>query len=296
MKKSRIRELSLEMTVGAFMFMVLLALALFTIVLSSERFFKEYYPIEVLFDEVMGLREGDTVFVRGVEAGKVKELRLEANAVRVIANMEAEVRLKEDYRVEIVASSVLGGKRLQIYEGAPAAQPLAGDAEIRGVPPVDIIAEAGETIDLVRSALDEGGILNNLKETMIHVEEITRKFGDGEGTLGKLLADDKVYNDLNEITANLKDVSSRLAEGKGTLGRLLSEDDTLYQNLNEAIDAIKDVTTTISGGKGTLGKLAKDDELYNELKNLLSEARSAIDDIRETSPVTTFSSIFFGAF
>jgi hypothetical protein len=56
------------------------------------------------------------------------------------------------------------------------------------------------------------------------------------------------------------------------------------------------VTETISSGEGTLGKLARDDELYEEAKLLLHEIRAAVDDIREVTPITTFTSIFFGAF
>jgi hypothetical protein len=56
------------------------------------------------------------------------------------------------------------------------------------------------------------------------------------------------------------------------------------------------VAQTLSKGEGTLGKLAKNDELYTQLNELLGEARAAIDDLRETTPVVSFSSIFFGAF
>jgi hypothetical protein len=33
-----------------------------------------------------------------------------------------------------------------------------------------------------------------------------------------------------------------------------------------------------------------------EFQGLLREGRAALDDIRETSPITTFTSIFFGVF
>ena len=76
----------------------------------------------------------------------------------------------------------------------------------------------------------------------------------------------------------------------------MSEDDNLYRDLSAAAAAIKDVTTSISQGDGTLGKLTRDDELYQDAKLLLNEIRAAIDDLRETTPVTTFTSVFFGAF
>jgi phospholipid/cholesterol/gamma-HCH transport system substrate-binding protein len=96
--------------------------------------------------------------------------------------------------------------------------------------------------------------------------------------------------------ANLQDVSVRLANGEGTLGKLLSEDDKLYQDLSASMANLRTITDKVGSGEGTLGKLINDDQVYTEAQKLLGELRAAIDDMRETSPVTTFSTIFFGAF
>ena len=86
MKKSRMQETSIEVTVGAFMFMILLALGFFTIVLSRENVFRKSYAMMVVFKDVRGLREGDNVFVRGVDVGKIKTLSVERDGVRVRAD------------------------------------------------------------------------------------------------------------------------------------------------------------------------------------------------------------------
>ncbi len=56
------------------------------------------------------------------------------------------------------------------------------------------------------------------------------------------------------------------------------------------------MSDAVAQGEGTLGRLLTDEGLYVEFEALLREGRAALDDIRETSPVTTFTSIFFGAF
>jgi phospholipid/cholesterol/gamma-HCH transport system substrate-binding protein len=96
--------------------------------------------------------------------------------------------------------------------------------------------------------------------------------------------------------SNLKEISERLANGEGTLGKLMSKDDQLYQDLSVSMANIRSITDKVGSGEGTLGKLVNDDEIYNEARKLLAELRAAIDDMRETSPVTTFSTTFFGAF
>ncbi len=286
----------MEVTVGAFMFMILLALGFFTIVLSRENFLSRTYHVQVVFDNVKGLREGDNVFVRGVSVGRIKTLEIKPDGVHVGVNLEQPVELHEDYAIEILPSSVLGGRYLNIYEGSHGAPLIPKTEVVRGVTPVDLIDEATKTTQMIKKALDEGKIIDNLKATMSQLNDVTAKLSRGEGSIGKLLTDEKVYNDLQEITSNLKDISDRAAKGKGTIGKLLSEDDQLYTNLVEASASIKNISAAIEKGDGTLGKLVRDDKLYEEAKITLHEIRAAIDDFREAVPITTFSSIFFGAF
>jgi len=331
MRKSRIKELSMEVTVGAFMFMVLLALGVFTIILSSENIFRPSYLMDVLFEDVMGLRVGDKVLVRGVEVGKVKGVSLEPDGVHLQLSLQSRVLVKTDYRIDILPSSVLGGKHVQIYEGTLQAKPLNRDLQLRGTTPIDLVDQASRTIESIREALEEGGILENLKTTMAQFKEITSKLNEGEGTLARLMNNSEIYDELKIITKNLGEVSTRLTEGKGTLAKLLSEDDHLYQDLSSAVKSIREMAQSIQDGKGTLGKLlseddqiyndlaaaaksirelthsinegegtlgklAKDDTLYEDVKVLVREIRATVDDFRETAPITTFTSVFFGAF
>ncbi|MBP7830429.1 MAG: MCE family protein [Kiritimatiellae bacterium] len=296
MKRSRLQETSIEVTVGAFMFMVLLALGFFTIVLSRENLFAKRYELDVVFKHVLGLRQGDNVFVRGVDVGKVKALHITPEGVHVLASLEQPVTLREDYKIEILPSSVLGGRYLGVHEGSEDNPLLPEGTVIRGVTPVDLLDEATRTVQLIKKGVEEGRIIENISAAADGVRKLMARLEEGEGTLGKLLTDETLYANLKDISENLKQITARVNDGKGTVGRLLSEDDTLYQDLSAAVAAVKDVTVSIAEGDGTLGKLTRDDELYEQAKLLMNEIRGAIDDLRETTPVTTFTSVFFGAF
>jgi len=126
---------------------------------------------------------------------------------------------------------------------------------------------------------------------------VAERLEAGQGTLGKLLSeDDTVYQDISATVASLKDVSERLNRGEGTLGKLLSSDDQLYDDLSGTVASLKNVAAKIENGEGVLGKLVNDDKLYQDIEATVGEVRATVDDMRETSPITTFSSIFFGAF
>jgi len=261
MRRNRMRELSMEVLVGTFMFVALLSLCVFTIVLSRENVFKQTYPFEVVFNDVMGLRDGDNVVMRGMTVGKVKAMTLEGEGVRVAAALQRPVYLKKGYQIEVVISSVLGGRYLQIYEGTAGAEPIAPDAVIKGQPPKDVMA-------LVSAVAAD-------------LKDITGKINSGQGTMGKLLNDDALYNDardvVNEVKAAVKD--------RG-----------LIKNLEVSMANLNEISEKINHGEGTLGLLVNDESLYVEVKQMIGDIRATVDEIRETSPIVTFSSIFFGAF
>ena len=304
------KDLSIEVLVGFFMFIILIALGVFTIILSRQNFLQKKYPVAVAFGEVSGLRDGDNVFLRGMKVGVVKETALKDNQVIVRADLDVPVQFREGYKVEVVASSMLGGKQLKIEEGPLSALPLPEGSRIAGTEPTDILEELGAAVAGIRIMIDqvssgkgtlgklinEDAVYDSLQETLANLRDVSSKLVKGEGTVGKLLNDETVYADLQSTMSNLKDVSGRLANGEGTLGKLLSKDDQLYQDISATMTNLRTITDKVGSGEGTLGKLVNDDHIYVEAEKLLGELRAAIDDMRETSPVTTFSTVLFGAF
>ncbi|MFT5125589.1 MAG: phospholipid/cholesterol/gamma-HCH transport system substrate-binding protein [Kiritimatiellia bacterium] len=354
MKRPRRHDITAEVIVGAFMFIIIFLLASFTILISKNSFFKESFPMVVRFNDVGGLKVGESVYMRGVKVGVVGEMQMIENqpAVNAIIELEKPIRLREDYAFEVQAASMLGGMKLVVIEGSPDKPWLESMNNLIGQPPANILDEATKALEYIRNALDDGGIMQNLSLAMDNLQEITSKLNqgtgtvarlinddeiytkandlmtslqsasddlavvtqritDGKGTLGKLMSEDStLYDDLQVSMANLKSISTRIEEGKGTVGKLLSEEETLYNNLVDASESFKNMSDDIASlgekmnsGQGTVGKLMNDDELYDEIKklvenasNVMGDAQATIDDFRETSPLTTFSSILFGAF
>ena len=323
------RQMAIEATVGTFAFLIIAVLFGLTTYLSEELLFRKYQYLEVVFESVSGLRVGDEVNARGVTIGKVKEIALAPDGVHVRARLDVPVELHEGYRVEVANGSMLGGRFLSVELGDPAAPQLALDAPLQGSASADLMDAATKTVQDIQAALNDG-VLADLKAAMAQIRKITEGLGEGdgtisrllnddqlygdiqqivanvrtisdaiakgEGTIGKLVMDDEVYGKLQEIAANLGDISDRLAKGEGTMGRLLSKDDQVYLDLAAAIAQVRSIAESVGRGEGSVGKLLADDGVYREVQGLLREGRAAVDDMRETSPVTTFTSIFFGAF
>ncbi len=290
-------ELRMEVVVGAFVVMVFLGLGYFTIILSREKFFGQKYTLEVVFEDVMGLRDGDNVVVRGMVVGKVKTLALREDGVHVVASLEQPLDLREGYRITIVSTSILGGRYLQVDEGPPSGLKLPVNTVFRGERPYDLMADAAEVVNTVRRALTSGGVVSNVQEIAAGLREVVARANSGEGTIGKLLSsDDTLYSNAVAAVTSVRDIVERLNRGEGTLGRLLSPDDSLYNDFAAAAASFKRTAAELEDGKGTIGKLLKEDDLYEDVKKAVNEVRATIDDYRETAPIVTFTSIFFGAF
>ncbi len=304
-------DLSIEVLVGLFMFIILIALGVFTIVLSRQNLFQKKYPLQVVFEEVGGLREGDSVYLRGTQVGTVESTFLDNDHVVVTSELDVPVSFRKGYKVEVISSSMLGGKMMKIYEGPLRADPLPDGEVIAGEIPVDILEELGVAVVGIRQLSEdvtagEGTLGKLLKDEnmydqfagiMSNLNTVSERLSNGEGTLGKLMsADDRLYQDLQSAAANIRSITERIEQKQGTLGKLLSDDSTMVEDMETSVANIRDITGKINSGEGTLGKLISDDQVYAEAEQLLAELRAAIDDMRETSPVTTFSSVFFGAF
>lgn len=336
---NRSKELTMEVIVGTFVFMVLLVLSMFTIVLSSENIFRSGTRFEAVFPDVMGLSKGDNVVIRGMIVGTVKDLDLGSDGVHVVANIDKKYTLdmRENYRIRIIATSVLGGRLLEITEGTSDA-PVIKDIEdfvFVGQMPTDLVDAASEVVDKFKATLEDGKVLENFETTMANIREISDKVNSGDGTIARLINDPALYEEVNEIArevkialierellknieesvANLNQVSLKINEGDGTIARLINDpalyddaselladlkrtiqDSGLNENLGGTMANLKEITDKINSGDGSIAKLINDDELYEEVKRLVIEARATVDDLRETSPIVTFSSIFFGAF
>ncbi len=304
------REVSIEILVGLFMFIVLIALGIFTIVLSRDSFMKKSYQYEFIFTEVSGLREGDNVYLRGMNIGRVNQTSLGDNNVSVFVTLDVPVTLRSGYSIEVVNASMLGGKYLKIYEGPENAPELGENITILGSAPVDVIEELSEAVNGLQemiNAVSEGKgtlgkllnddtIYNDMVAITEDVKSIVRQVEAGEGTVGKLLKDDSVYDNADALMANLREISERLEAGEGTLGKLMSEDDAVYEDLGASLASVRSIAESINAGEGTLGKLVRDAKLYDETTLLVEDVRAAVDDLREASPITSFGSVIFGAF
>ncbi len=140
----------------------------------------------------------------------------------------------------------------------------------------------------------DDGTYDDLKATIANARQISEKLNSGQGLLGQLLQEDTTsYQDLSETLANLRQITAKLNDPNSGLGRLLSTDTTLIVDLEATAANLKGVSERLNNGEGTIGRLLTDETIALEVEGAIKDVRQVIDNMRDTAPITTFSSLFF---
>jgi len=161
------------------------------------------------------------------------------------------------------------------------------------------IANAAANLDRITAEVRSGqGVLgrlvrdNELADELSRAVRALREIGEsiaaGEGTLGRVLRDES-------IALNIERVTGDLAEGRGSLGALITTRE-LYDRVLAISDEVRAVASAVRQKEGSLGELIMSKDLYNEVLTAVKLLNRSLEDYRESAPVSTFTSIFFGAF
>ncbi|MCK5680730.1 outer membrane lipid asymmetry maintenance protein MlaD [bacterium] len=112
------KKFNVEMSVGAFMVVGLLAVAYLTLNLGGlELFGGDYYKVHASFTSVSGLKSGARVEIAGVQVGKVAQIVLVDDQAKVVLALKHEVQIGSDVFASIKTQGIIGDKFVQLTPG-----------------------------------------------------------------------------------------------------------------------------------------------------------------------------------
>lgn len=296
---------------GVFFFSVLIILGIVTIYLGEINPFEEEHEYRVYFSEVNGLRAGDPVLVYGVQLGRVDDINFSeetepARRLEVLLVLTRALPLREDYEVLISATSLLGGKRVEILLGE--GQTLAANqTQLQGHVRKDMTVALEELIsdnetDLHRLLNSLANITEQvanqekafteflleksghdaLHDTLDNLSSVTKKLDTGDGAIARLINEGGAYDKLMDILDRGSAVLGDLTEGEGTLGKLIREPE-VYDNLKETMESLKRTVTRVEAGEGAAGWAlsAESDEFVKKLDRIVDNIVEVTDGLRE---------------
>jgi len=221
-------ESKLELKVGLFMMIALIALTIFIFSVTDSTVFEEGKSLKVVFGFANGLKKNAPVRVAGVDEGIVKNIKLffdreeRKTKVEVELKIQKSTKIPSDSRITINQLGLLGEKYVEIKPGLETKRFYREGEVVIGKDPVaqyeisekvmgvadkldKTIAGFNEILLDERNQTSVSETLANLSAMTGGLKAIIRDMQAGKGTVGKLLYDELLYDDLQALTADLKE-------------------------------------------------------------------------------------------
>lgn len=183
----------LELKLGIFVFIGLVILVTAILSVGGVRTWASGYQVKFMFNFINGVKKGAPVRFAGVDVGQVKAIKFFYDGkevktkIRITCWVDNNVKIPMDSVVWVNTLGLLGEKYIEIMPGVGYDKCLLENGELAGEDPIamnDVFKVAKNVVD----NLDTG------------VNKILHK----EGSVGKILYDDKLYNDLEGLVVDLR--------------------------------------------------------------------------------------------
>jgi len=276
--------MSTEQRVGFFFLLTLILLGGMIELVEDWHPFAVQYHYVAYFNSAVGIKVGDPVRMAGVEVGKIKDISIDGERVRIDFLVADNTKIKADSIVQVRQTNLLGGQFLGISFGSAESEALAPDSTVltHETTNVDeLITSLNRNQERVLSKLADfiEETRGPLTRVSIHLETIAGKISNGEGTLGRMINDPALYNDLTAAVGSLNSVLKKVENGEGTMGRLLN-DPALYDELASVAKDLRSVSDRLAAGEGTIGRLLTEDQPYDDLVSVLGNAKEISDRLK----------------
>jgi phospholipid/cholesterol/gamma-HCH transport system substrate-binding protein len=191
---------------GAFIVVALAILVAGVFLIGNKQYlFSSTYRVKAQFANVVGLADGADVRVGGVHSGTVHSIELPHTAGgKVTVQMDLDNSTHEIIKQNSVASieteGMLGNQYVAISFGSDGVADVKNGDTIQSLPPLimsDMLKTASGILDSSKLAVD------NATQATAHLNSVTAKIDNGQGTVGALVNDKELYTNLEQSTATL---------------------------------------------------------------------------------------------
>jgi phospholipid/cholesterol/gamma-HCH transport system substrate-binding protein len=273
-----------EVGVGA---LVLIGVAVFLVGmfwLTGQSLRTSGISVDVMFESVAGLKQGDPVLVSGVKKGRVARVALErVKSVRVTLELAKDVAPHIDASAMVAAMDLFGAKFIDYNPGARP-EMLARGRVITGTNQPDITDVAQGVANRANELMENAAniVSDRLGEDIHNTLVVTQRamstlaaMPEGpfiQQTTRTLAATERIMQRVDSLLgsgtgANVDSISKNLARLTNHLTSTTAQLDTLLGRINR--------------GEGTLGKMASDSTMYHDLHALSVSLTALLTDLKE---------------
>ena len=280
-----------QVRIGIFVLAGLIATIYLLFLLTDPATFRGRYQVATTVDNVMGLRKGDPVQMRGVTIGQVHDFELggQGEDVVIILEVEGEWLIPEGSTTQLVTPGLMAPRTVEILPG-PGPGTIDRDGTMPGVAvkglldDTETLGEKGQiALDRIAELLSPknldafGGSAEGLNTLLSELSDLVESEKDNVKELMESL--DSAADGLGEVTGPefREDLTSLVAGADSLMGRL----NGTSESIEGAVASFEAILARLENGEGTLGQLLLNDTLFTNLAAAAESVRLLMDDLRE---------------
>jgi phospholipid/cholesterol/gamma-HCH transport system substrate-binding protein len=282
-----------QVRIGVFVIAGLIATIYLLYLLTDPATFRNRYKITTTVENVMGLRKGDPVQMRGVNIGQVNDFEMgtEGENVVIILEVEGQWLIPEGSRTQLVSPGIMAPRTVEVVPGPGPGTIGAGDAlpgsTVKGL--LDDTESLGEKGQLVLDRIAEllspenleaiSGSTDGLNTLVGELSDVIESESDNLSEL--IQSFNRAADGLAEITGDGAELGEDLASAMAKADSVMDRLNATSERVNEAAASLQTILTRVENGEGTLGQLSVNDSLFTNLTTAVESARLLMDDLRE---------------
>jgi phospholipid/cholesterol/gamma-HCH transport system substrate-binding protein len=288
--------------VGIFLFLgiIIFLIGVFTLG-SQKKAFVKSFKINVIFDDIQGLKVGNNVWFSGVKIGTIKKIQFYGSSqVQVSLSIEEEAHqyIHKNAKASISSDGLIGNKIIVIDGGTPK-YPFIEDGD-------QIVVNPALSTDDMMKTLQVNN--KNLVEITTDFKTLAKNLVDGKGTIGALLADDEIARNFKSIVVNLQKTTAEanrmIAElnqfsnklnTKGGLTDKMLTDTVVFNKLQASITELQKTTKSaailtenlnaaskkLNNGDNAIGVLLNDKAAAEQVKTTIKNLETSSKKLDE---------------
>ncbi|MHB0913896.1 MAG: MlaD family protein [Armatimonadota bacterium] len=267
--------------VGIIVFLAILLFIGAYVFLSGLRLEAAYYPLTVVFDDIMGLVEQSKVTMAGVEIGYVDSISLNNNQQAVVGlKIDKKYRIPEGSAFVLRVGLLVGEKYIDVIPNRETDRYIAYGVRLKGQVPVRIEDLLPKAQELLASLKDTSEDLNRLitdkrlDATLANVEaasaSIAAAMASIQGTVAAQEGDIRlIVSNVVAASGNVRRITEQLSGLAGQPG--------LSENIAATLESARRTTESLERTVSALEQIAADPELGEDIRATVKGAREAVE-------------------
>lgn len=285
-----------EVKVGAVTLGGLIILALMLTFLGVFSFAGKTYKLNVMFDDVNGLKVGNEVRFAGVPVGKVEDIQVSGSKVKVVMKMDDKHKIPRNSQFSIGMDGVMGTKFVtimppQIATGVTfkpgetiTGQQSGGinkmmDSSSRVLDKLEVV------VDAFSNVFGDKNVQKSMREGFVQTGEITKNMNEFTKALAVMAQQNQ--GDIHAMVSQMKDMSMHMnsiiskADAEGATGENVA---LMASNMADASLKLKETAESLKN-------MATDPQTQQDLKETIHHANSTVKKADKILSVVTDAQI-----